>query len=62
MKSGTDVEMDAMADAILAEDARAEGLSMPEYRRRYGLIQRKELEEVSMDPDVLVSIADRRKA
>lgn len=52
-KQGEDIGLEQWANAILAEDAKANDEKMPDYRRRFGLIQRRELEVISVDPDVL---------
>ena len=57
-RSGEDWELDRWADAILAEDAKAHGMKMPEYRRRFGLVQRQEFEDISIEPDVLSTLVN----
>lgn len=55
-------DLEAMANAMLSEDARQEGKKMSDYRREYGLIQRREIEEISFEPDLLVTLTDKGKA
>lgn len=62
IKYGRDDDLEAIADAMLMEDATAEKMTMPDYRRTYGLVQRRELEEISFDPDILVSMVDKGHA
>lgn len=55
-------DLEAMANAMLSEDAKQEGKKMSDYRREYGLIQRREIEEISFEPDLLVTLTDKGKA
>lgn len=62
VKYGKDIELEQWANALLAEDAKADGKSMPDYRREYGLIQRRKVEEVSFEPEILALLVDQGRA
>lgn len=53
---GEDIDLEQMANAILAEDANAENLSFSDYKEKHGLMRRKHREEIPMDPAAMDSI------
>ena len=60
-KIGEDIELEQWANALLAEDAKSTGQKMADYRRQFGMIQRKAggYEEMSYEPETITRMLDK---